>query len=270
MSPKISVVLSVYNEAEGPLRESIESILTQTQSDFEFLIIDDASDQKTASVLESYRANDKIRLLKNSENQGLTKSLNRAIREAHGEWIARQDSDDVSLPNRLKLQLDYLKTHPDVILLGTRFLEFSNQTPEGLEPSVPFLETDEVIKGALTSFNPFCHSSVIFKKELFLKLGGYNETFKYAQDYELWVRMLNHGRGANLNEVLVKRRLTENQISSGHYKKQLSYSLHARLLALKDHPATKETLFHFSKSLIAILLPPLARFALKKILNRRR
>ena len=120
MSPSISVVMSVYN-GERYIRESVESILNQTYRDFEFILMDDASKDRTASLCRGYQKKDpRIRFYSNRENLGLTASLNKGIALAKGKWIARMDSDDVSVPERFEKQMAFLKKNPAVKLLGTR------------------------------------------------------------------------------------------------------------------------------------------------------
>ena len=114
----VSVIMSNYNTPEDYLRQSIDSILGQTYSNFEFIIVDDASTDGSLAVIESYK-DPRIRIIKNSENLGLTKSLNIALDECRGEYIARMDSDDISLPERFEKQVTFLQSNPDVIVCGT-------------------------------------------------------------------------------------------------------------------------------------------------------
>jgi len=199
-SPKISVIMSVYN-GEKYLRESVESILNQTFTSFEFIIVNDGSTDSSLDIIRSYD-DDRIRLIDNEQNIGLTKSLNKALRFAGGEYIARQDADDVSLPNRLERQVNYLEKHPEVAVLGTSVYlidEDGKTTTKVVALAGPTLK--DLHKG-----NQFTHGSVMFKKDIVAELGGYNESLRYVQDYELWLRLAKKHHIGNLREPLYKLR----------------------------------------------------------------
>ena len=199
-NPKISVIMSVYN-GEKYLREAIESIFNQTFTDFEFIIVNDGSADGSLDIIRSYD-DDRIRLIDNEQNIGLTKSLNKALRFAEGEYIARQDADDVSLPNRLERQVNYLEKHPETAVLGTS-VYLINENGKTIAKTIALARPTlkDLHKG-----NQFTHGSVIFKKHVIAELGGYNESLKYVQDYELWLRIAKNYRIGNLREPLYKLR----------------------------------------------------------------
>jgi len=208
---KISVVMSVYN-GQKYLREAIDSILNQTFSDFEFIIIDDGSMDGSVEIVKSYQ-DDRIVFIP-QKNAGLAASLNRGVLLARADLIARMDQDDISLPERLEVQYDYLCTHADVIALGTA-AEWI--TEEGASVCVmPSPDIESIFeKDVLTS--PFFHPTVIFKREAFDLIGGYPEGFKFApEDAVFFKKMHKIGRLENLNDVLLKYRLTPNSLSLGH------------------------------------------------------
>jgi len=183
---------------------AIESILNQTFEDFEFLIIDDGSNDETPQVLSKY--NDiRIRHIR-QENRGLVATLNLGISLARGQYIARQDADDISHPSRLEKQVAFFESHPKYNLLGTWA-----QIYEGEKPSERFhrhpIEHRE-LKYNLLFDNLFVHSSVMFKKSVFLQVEGYttDPAFKLVEDYELWSKISRVGMVANLPEVLVNYR----------------------------------------------------------------
>lgn len=221
--PKISVVMSVYN-GESYLKEAIESILNQTLADFEFIIVNDGSVDGSLEMLQSYQ-DERIKLINNGENIGLTKSLNKALKQARGEYIARQDADDISLPNRLKEQLQYLQEHPEIALLGTGayIIEESGNI---LRRGVPLAEPS---KENLVKDNPFVHGSVMFRKKIIEEVGAYNEFYRYSQDYELWLRIAVHHKAANLTHPLYKARRHSKSVQA---KKRKDGALY-HLLALK-------------------------------------
>ena len=151
-SPAISVIMSVYND-EKYLAKSIESILNQTYSDFEFIIINDGSTDKSMEIIDRYKNEDKRVVVVNQENMGLTKSLNKAIKLSKGKYIARMDSDDISVSNRLEKQIEFLKHNKDYALVGTNIVKINisdneleiNRTKYGYEDIVDTFKTRNCI-----------------------------------------------------------------------------------------------------------------------------
>lgn len=220
-APQVTVLMSVYN-SEPFLAEAVESILGQTYQDFEFVIIDDGSEDGSREIIERYAARDsRIVVLANETNIGLTRSLNRGLEAARGRYLARQDADDVSLPHRLATQVEYLDSHPATGLLGTgyqiidargRILGVQRAT-RGHEA----LKAELIVKN-----NALLHTSVMTRAELVRAVGGYNENFTYAQDYDLWWRMARITELDNCSDVLLKWRESEGSISSMARGKQLA------------------------------------------------
>jgi len=215
--PAISVLMSVYNGGKY-LKESVESILNQTFSDFEFLITDDCSSDDTIKILKEYSDKDsRIRLLLNSENIGLTKSLNRMIDISSGDFVARMDADDVSYSLRFQKQIEYMRTHPDIGVCGTN-IEIINGNIKKIN-TCHFLEHDE-IKAALLFNNVIPHTAVMIRSELFKEHGfRYNEEFKIIQDYELWERLIKYTRFHVLSETLAMFRILDSGITGKSSKK---------------------------------------------------
>jgi len=185
---KVSVIMSVYN-GDRYLKESIESILNQTFTDFEFIIIDDGSSDSSWDILTEYASKDRrVRLFKNEENIGLTQSLNKGLRLAKGEYIARQDADDISLPARFEKQVSYMELHRSVALVSTG-VQYIDDKNNKLATHTP--PTDLVmLQWELLFRNPIRHSTVLWRRELVnSKVGDYNPNFAYSQDYDLWVRI---------------------------------------------------------------------------------
>ncbi|MFX1257023.1 MAG: glycosyltransferase family 2 protein [Promethearchaeota archaeon] len=196
---KVSIIMSIYN-GEDYLNKAIDSILNQTFKDFELILIDDASTDTSLEIIENYAKIDKrIRVLKNPVNVGLTKSLNNAIRHFRGKYIARQDVDDISLPNRLELQLNFLENNPEYAFCGTDVYVKQNY-----HQSVNFYEFNEIQKNLIIN-NCFAHSSILIRRTILDKYGLYNENYQYGQDYELWCRLIYKFKlkGKNLNKKLV-------------------------------------------------------------------
>lgn len=200
--PRVTVLMSVHNGSRF-LREAIDSILAQTFRDFELLVIDDASTDDSAAIVESYR-DPRIRMLRNEANQGLTKSLNRGLRDARGSLIARHDADDRSHPQRLEQQVAWFDAHPQGALVGTqpRIID-----EHGWEIGKVVKATSETgIRWQSMFSNPFIHTAVMFRRDVVLGLGGYDETFRFNQDFELWSRMIGSFECSNLAETLVDYR----------------------------------------------------------------
>jgi glycosyltransferase involved in cell wall biosynthesis len=202
--PSISVCMPVYN-AERFVAEAVESILNQTLGDFEFLIVDDGSTDGSRRILEGYAARDpRIRLV-SRPNTGLVIALNEMLAAARGAFIPRTDADDVAMPERFERQASYLRAHPEVLALGTRVLVID---PEGA-PLTEMCEQqshEEIDRAQLGGLVVICHPTVMARAEVLRRVGGYRpETFP-AEDLDLWLRLAEIGRLANLPEALVKYR----------------------------------------------------------------
>ncbi len=226
-NPKISVIMSVFS-GEKYLAEAISSILNQTFADFEFIIINDGSTDATSRILESFN-DQRIITIHNPQNLGLTKSLNKGLKMARGEYIARMDADDVSLPNRLEEQLRYFELHPGTALLGTSIYmidgdgKILGKTIMSAEPS------KNALKGSW-----FAHGSTMFKSEVVRELGGYNPLLRYAQDYELWLRIAKYYEVRNLTQMLYKLRFHDQSIQFKKRDEATLYHLLALRLARND------------------------------------
>ncbi len=224
ISPKISVVMSVFN-GESYLHESIETILSQTFNDFEFIIIDDYSKDDTWKILTKYAEQDKrIKLVKNEHNLGLTKSLNKGIKLAQGEYIARQDADDISLPKRFEKQIEILNNSPEVVLVSCNIEVINSQ-------GVPIRKYEQAcdshwVNWYLLFYNHVNgHSQVMFRRKAVEDLGYYSEIRRYSQDYELWCRLSRIGSIVILPETLQKMRIHNDSTSAVNSSKQQTLSL---------------------------------------------
>jgi glycosyltransferase involved in cell wall biosynthesis len=213
--------MSVYN-GEKFLKEAVDSILCQTYSDFEFIIINDASTDKTKEILGTY-SDKRLRIVNNIQNIGLTRSLNKGLTEAKGEYIARMDSDDISLPERLDMQKRFMDSHPDIVCAGTGLIlidSFGNVTN-----SKTVIVGSEMLKFFLILKNHIAHSSVIFRKKNIQQVGGYDDSVRYAQDYNLWSKLLSNGcKIENIQKPLLKYRLHTQSITQGNNKDEAYYS----------------------------------------------
>ncbi|MGB1249601.1 MAG: glycosyltransferase family 2 protein, partial [Candidatus Promineifilaceae bacterium] len=224
--PKVTVLMSVYNGSTY-LEAAIESILNQTFSEFEFLIIDDGSTDESLSILQHYaRIDPRIRLICNNQNKGLTKSLNIGLKQARGRYIARQDADDISLPTRLEKQIAFLDTNTTFGLVGCNIAIID---ANGAVSRISKRSTDAyTIRWRLYFHNEYgAHSALTLRTKFVRQLQGYAEEYRYAQDYELWTRMSRHSQLGRLPEVLVLWRAHNQQISSAHktYQDELAFEI---------------------------------------------
>ncbi len=199
--PEISVIMPVYNAGKF-LAAAIESILKQNHTDFEFIILDDASTDNSLEIINKF-CDPRIVLSANVENLGVARSLNKGIELARGRYIVRMDADDISMPNRLARQIRFMQDHPEIGISGGWVQIFGNGPPSiARVPSNP----DEIAAYMLFE-TPLWHVTVIMRRELIIqhKL-RYNPTFSRSEDYDLWTRAIVHFPLANLDEVLVRVR----------------------------------------------------------------
>jgi len=222
--PLVSVIMSVYNREEY-VQRAIESILNQTLENFEFIIINDGSTDNTLRILEKYKKKDsRIRII-DQANKGLTKSLNIGIQISKGKFIARQDDDDISLPTRLEKQVSFLEDNKNIVLLGT------NQYEVGINSErIGKYYDDATINQIVYLYNPIAHTSAMFIKDVFVKIGLYNEFYKTSQDFEAWMRLADVGTISMLAEPLVKRYIIDNSITNKKKFTQIKYAIIARFM----------------------------------------
>ncbi len=220
--------MSVYNAAPY-LKEAVDSILNQTFGDFEFLIVDDRSTDNSIKILETYE-DERIVLFQNHKNIGLTRNLNKLIKLAKGEFIARMDADDISLPMRFEKQIKFLVNNLDIDLCGTQIGVFGNDKSNSSYP----INFDD-IKFQLMYQNPIAHPSVVWRKKALLSNHlFYDENYITSQDFELWTRCALNLKMSNLNEILVHYRTHNNQISILKNENQRNAALSIKLKYLNS------------------------------------
>jgi len=208
-NPKVTVLMSVYN-GEKYLREAVDSILAQTFNDFEFLIVNDGSTDNIAEIIESYN-DPRIKIINNEKNIGLTKSLNKGLKLAKGKYIARQDADDISMPDRIIKQVDFLDRNLDIAIVGTNYFRINEKGD--IVQEINRKRKDIDIKINLSKGNQLGHGTLMFRKDCVEKIGFYRETFKYAQDYDFVLRFSDKYKLANIPELLYKWRINSHSIS---------------------------------------------------------
>ena len=211
----ISVIMSVYND-ESNITDSVNSILFQTEENLEFLIIDDGSTDNTFELLNTFK-DKRIKIFKNENNIGLTKSLNKLINSSKGEYIARQDSDDFSIQQRFQTQIEYIKDH-NLDACTSRALIKSKKR---IIPRYSYYFPNSLV---MKYKNPFIHGSLMIKKDTIMSVGLYNEKFKYAQDYKLFDDLINANyRIGTIKEPLYYLNM-ENNISTLKLNEQQYYA----------------------------------------------
>ena len=208
--PKISVIMPVYN-ADRYLDKSIQSILNQTFKDFEFIIVNDCSKDNSKEIIEKYKKKDKrIILINNSKNLGVQKALNRGLRVAKGKYIARMDGDDISHPERIEKQFNYLERNNHIFLVGSSAIVINEMN--GKIGLLSKYDNIRKTKRKLLKSNTLVHPSIMFRntQEFF-----YREKFKSSEDYDFYLRILSSGRAiSNIETPLVKYRISRDSFVS--------------------------------------------------------
>jgi len=245
----VSVIMSVYNAELDILKDSVESILSQEYNDFEFIIINDTNSIKVDKYLDSMKKKDpRIVIINNDKNIGLTNSLIKGIKFSKGKYIARQDVDDISFSDRLKLQVQYLENNTDTSLIGTWYItEYYNQ----LTDYYRYLNNSEELKNQMLYTNPICHASAMFTRKHYGLTNGYNPKYKTVQDLDLWLSLAKIGNIGMIEKILVKRRIMDSSLSvSNKAYKQVFNSLLIRLNHYQNH---KKSFFSLIKILMGFI-----------------
>lgn len=208
--PTISVVMSVYN-GEKYLSEAIESILCQTYKDFEFIIINDGSTDKSLSIIEKYKAQDERIVIIDRKNKGLIASLNEGIDKARGKYIARMDADDISLPERFDEELKVMESDKEIVVCGSWINVFSENKKNKIKK---YFVEDKKIKANLLMSCCFAHPSVMIRKDAFIDNNiWYDKNYTHAEDYHLWTQLAKIGKFYNIPKALLKYRFLETSIT---------------------------------------------------------
>jgi len=232
---KVTVLMPVFN-GEKYLHEAINSILNQTFVDFDFLIIDDGSSDKSLEIIKSYQ-DVRISLVKNNNNRGLVYSLNLGLFLAKGEYIARMDCDDISLPERLEKQVEFLNVNPKVGLVGTWVQVINDKN----EPQITWHYPTEhfAIQWGIYFHSPFAHPSIMVRKSIILSNNGYSINMVDAEDYDLWHRLINTTSLANIQTVLLFYRQHSHNITKTDSQKRMSKAAKVNQLIIEEFLSEK-------------------------------
>jgi glycosyltransferase involved in cell wall biosynthesis len=262
MNTPLSIIMGVYNGATH-LRECVDSVLAQSYADFEFVIIDDASTDSSLSILTQYAAQDpRIKIIRNQTNIGLTKSLNKGICTAVGTYIARMDADDIALPERFAKQVAFLDTHSDYGLVGT-WARVVDDTGAEID-TYAWESTDADIRKSLIKYNNIIHPSVMMRRTVLDRTGYYDESFRYAQDYDLFLRMIAHTKAFNIPEHLLRYRVSSMSITGSKNRAQAWCALRARWNAIKSGTYSILSVVYLLRPLVGMILPLWSKRILKK------
>jgi glycosyltransferase involved in cell wall biosynthesis len=208
-NPLVTVLMPVYN-AEKYIAEAILSVLKQSFTDFELLIINDGSTDGSARIINSF--NDQRIVLVNQPNKGVSSALNLGLSRARSPYIARFDADDICHPDRLKIQYEFITSYPEYSIIGSA-ADYLDAAGHYIFTHHPVAHLNEEIHQLKYSVCPFIHSSVLYKKDVILKNGGYNEYAYTYEDHFLWVNILANEKACNLSQALIKVRLNPESIT---------------------------------------------------------
>lgn len=262
--PKVSVIMGIYNCADT-LSDAIDSILTQTYQDFELILCNDGSTDNTYDIAKEYKQKfpDKIILLNNGINKGLNYTLNKCLHAAHGEFIARMDGDDRSLPGRFQKEVVFLERHPEYAIVSTELEIFDD---EGVWGQTDFKQEPQ--PGDLVKITPFSHSACMIRKSVFDEVKGYSDDRKLirVEDKHLWHKIYKAGyKGYNIKQVLYSYRDDRN----GYSKRKLKYrfnSFYVSHLNIKTFHLPFYYYWYAVKPILTGLLP----YWLYKLLHRKK
>lgn len=242
-NPEVSVLMSCYNASRW-LHEAIDSVLAQTFGNFEFILVDDGSTDESWNIIQGYRDRDARIVAISKKNTGLADSLNMGIAQARGVWIARLDADDLCEPIRIEEQIQFVQRHPEVVLLGTGFIEIDEQGRAIKTHRYPSRHS-ELVRHLERLKRFFPHSSALFRRKIVQDAGCYNPFFRKSQDLDLWFRIAERGRIACLGRCLVSVRKHTEQISNSTAgASQLVYGTAAsacHFLRIHGHPDPSAT-----------------------------
>jgi len=264
-----SVLLPVYN-GEKFLSESIESILNQTFKNFELLIVDDGSTDKSWEIVKSYEKLDKrITAIRNKKNLRISAALNKGLRIAKGKYIIRMDADDWSYPNRFEKQYRFMEEHSEIGVSGGAIEVCNDEFKIINRRDYPL--SDNKVRKIIFRYSPFAHPATIWRKEAMKRAGGYNLNIPLSQDYDLYFRMGKISKFGNLRDVLLKLRTHDDSSSVVRGKFQEQYAIYSRIKAFLEYNydmSFSDKLYTFIQMISMVVIPPKIKFWLFNFLRR--
>lgn len=208
--PELSIIMPLYN-TEMYVAQAIQSLLSQTYTDFELIIVDDGSTDKSLEIVKSFK-DSRIKIMRNQQNQGIVFSRNRGLKEAVGEYIAPFDSDDIAMPDKFRKQIDFLKTHPDFGLIGS-WIKMIDENGKFIKKKWRLFAKPEEIPAQLLFRNYFAQSSVVIRREA-LPVSGYENGFSFGEDYRMWIDIAKKYKMWNYPECLLLYRVHSKNTTS--------------------------------------------------------
>jgi len=231
--PKVSIVMPAYN-AEKYISAAIDSILDQTFRDFEFIIIDDASNDSTWKIISDYKKRDgRIIPLRNKTNLKICRTLNKGISKAKGLYVMRMDADDWSYPRRLAKMVRFLDSHNDYVMVGSAIDVCNDRLTFQYVREYPTADLN--IRSLLKRYSPFCHAAVMYRRTCVIDAGLYNPQLVYSEDYDLYFRLANIGKLANIAESLLRVRFHAGSSTSQHIGQQARLTFYIKLKAAYEY-----------------------------------
>ncbi len=261
MSPRVSVLIGAYNNADS-LERAARSMLDQTVPELELLIIDDGSSDRTGEVAARVAAEDRrVRVLKMPGNVGISRSLNAGLEAAAAPVVAVLDADDWSEPRRLERQLEALEGPGDVAVVGVRMREVDELGRE-LVPRTRLAAGE--VNGELMRFNPIPNTASAFRRDAALAIGGYDPRYKWAAEYDLWLRLAEHHRVLALDETLATRQMSSRNVAATREREQIAETIAMRLRAMRRRRS-----LHGASGLVPYVVSYVTPIPLKRAIRRR-
>lgn len=249
---KVSVIMGVYNCAET-LSESIDSIIEQTYTNWELIMCDDASTDKSLQIMREYEKKySNIYVLKNEKNMGLNYTLNKCLEVANGQFIARMDGDDISLKNRFEEEIKVLLEKPNISIVSCPMIYFDSKGEWGRGTMIEYPQKEDFIKGT-----PFCHAPCMVRREAYMAVQGYSveERLLRVEDYHLWMKMYAEGyKGYNIQRSLYKMRDDRNATARRKFKYRLNEA-YVRGMAIKKLGLSKKYYISILRPILVGILP---------------
>jgi glycosyltransferase involved in cell wall biosynthesis len=259
----VSVIMPVYNE-EKNISESIESILSQDCKVLELIIINDGSEDSTEDIIYNEYGRDKRVRLFNQDNKGFSYSLNKALRASSHDFVARMDADDRCLSGRIEKQSSFLEDNKEVGVVGSDYVRIDNIRNEKYVRRYP--KEDEEIRKDMAKYIPISHSSVMFRKEAVTEVGGYNESLTDHEDLDLWIRVAQNWKLANIPEPLVVRHIRNDSYWHRNYDAH-ARNMHLARLNAKAVRDLSLPFYHYAYPLARLMYPWLPD-SVKRIVRR--
>lgn len=234
IKPLVSIILPTHNRASY-ISTAIESALSQSFKDFELIIINDGSTDKTSKIISEFEKRDsRVRSIANKHNLGLVKSLNKGIKNANGKYIARIDDDDFWCEsNKLEKQTKFLDSNPEYVLVGGGAIITNKEGKEVARVLYP--EYDEDIRKEILFYSPFAHPSIMFRKDAWGRVGGYDEELFYSEDWDLWMKFGRVGKFHNLQEYFLNYLQGEQNRSNNNIRRYMRLNLSLRKRYRNDY-----------------------------------